>query len=210
MNFLGLTGHSLCRSWCPQGWPLTREGNLFSCLSFSSWEAAIRTQHQHKPTSGVDVNESSNYWAGCEEFLGAQSEQLNADLAAGCGVCTHSQHISLFDKLQHWAVPASDTLELIMGAAKWAPGSHLLSRLKNLRQNEGNGRDLCTNFVPSAPPKQIRALAPCLQGSFTLLFQSSFELVSIVELFEEGSKTLSFIPKKIKLYIKLFSTKNSA
>lgn len=70
--------------------------------------------------------------------------------------------------------------------------------------------DLCTNFVPSAPPKQIRALAPCLQGSFTLLFQSSFELVSIVELFEEGSKTLSFIPKKIKLYIKLFSTKNSA
>lgn len=41
------------------------------------------------------------------------------------------------------------------------------------------------NFVPSASAKQIRALGPCLQGSFALLFQSSFELVSTVESFEK-------------------------
>lgn len=70
--------------------------------------------------------------------------------------------------------------------------------------------DVCMNYVPSASPKQIRALGPCLRGSFALLFQSSFELVSIVEFFEEGSKTLPFITENIKLYIKLFSTKNSA
>lgn len=57
------------------------------------------------------------------------------------------------------------------------------------------------NRVPSASPKQIRALAPCLQGSFALLFQSSFELVSIVQFFEKGSKTLPFKSENIKLYI---------
>lgn len=148
MNFLGLTGHSLCRSWCSRGWPLRREGNLFSCLSCSSWEAAIRTQHQHKQTSGVDVNESSNYWAGCEEFLRAQPEQLNADLAAGCGVCTHSQHISLFDKLQHWAVPASDPLELIMGAAKMSPRESPSEQTEKspskLREWEGSLHEFCS------------------------------------------------------------------
>lgn len=130
---------------------------------------------------------------------------------AGCGACTHlSAHAwaaTLLWQITHHWVPYP--LELIMGAGKVCPRESPSKQIgKNLYKSWRNGRDLCTNFVPSASPKQIRTLAPCLQESFALLFQSSFELVSIVEFFEEGSKTLPFITENIKLYIKLFSAKN--
>lgn len=135
------------RSWCPQGWPLRREGNLF-CLSFSSGEAAIRTQHQHKPTSGVDVNESNNYWADCEEFLGAQSGQLNA--------CSGSRMWCLHTLTAH-APPLTDysteqcqpqTHSSDNGGCKMSPrespSEQAEKSLSKLREWEGSLHEFCS------------------------------------------------------------------